>query len=73
MRVFLILCLVVVVRENSAEIDWWETSVIYQIFPRSFKDSDGDGIGDLKGIKKLSKIFEDQEIFIMSHAAQVRV
>mgnify|MGYP002641337690 CR=1 FL=1 len=32
------------------EKKWWHTSVIYQIYPRSFMDSNNDGIGDLKGI-----------------------
>ncbi len=31
---------------------WWENAVAYQIYPRSFQDSNGDGVGDLQGIIK---------------------
>lgn len=42
------------------ERTWWKEAVVYQIYPRSFKDSDGDGVGDIQGI--VSKLDYLQEL-----------
>ncbi len=37
---------------SSRDPDWWRQAVVYQIYPRSFADADGDGLGDLRGITR---------------------
>ena len=31
---------------------WWKEAVIYQVYPRSFQDTNGDGVGDLEGVRR---------------------
>ncbi|MGN9889946.1 glycoside hydrolase family 13 protein [Micromonospora sp. L31] len=36
----------------AADADWWRSAVVYQVYVRSFADADGDGVGDLRGIRE---------------------
>jgi len=36
-------------RQNAEPLKWWEEGIIYQVYPRSHMDSNGDGVGDLAG------------------------
>ena len=47
------------------EKDWWKGKVAYQIYPKSFKDSNGDGVGDIKGITEKLDYLQDLGIDIL--------
>ncbi|MFM6980938.1 MAG: glycoside hydrolase family 13 protein [Micrococcales bacterium] len=49
-----------IIHEAKAGGEWWRSGVIYQIYPRSFADANGDGMGDLQGIK--SRLVKLQEL-----------
>ena len=41
------------------DYEWWQKTVVYQIYPRSYRDSTGNGIGDLNGIREKVDYIED--------------
>ncbi|MFB6141537.1 MAG: alpha-glucosidase [Halosimplex sp.] len=45
--------------DDGGERVWWKDAVVYQVYPKSFEDSDGDGVGDLQGIRERVGYLDD--------------
>lgn len=52
-------------RADTVDKDWWKNAVVYQIYPKSFKDSNNDGFGDLKGIISKLDYFNETGITVV--------
>jgi glycosidase len=50
---------------ETPERAWWKEAVVYQIYPRSFNDSDGDGVGDIPGITERVDYLDDLDIDVV--------
>ena len=50
---------------EGVERAWWKEAVVYQIYPRSFQDTTGNGVGDLKGITKRLDYLKKLEIDVV--------
>ncbi|MED7654792.1 UNVERIFIED_CONTAM: hypothetical protein DV031_16525 [Lacticaseibacillus paracasei] len=47
------------------EIPWWKKSVVYQVYPKSFNDSNGDGVGELNGITETLDYLADLGVDVL--------
>ena len=52
---------------------WWREAVVYQIYPRSFADSNGDGVGDLRGIGRMLAFTSNDEVNALATARFARI
>ena len=57
--VMIVAAIVLIGVAPDCDTPWWKTTVIYQCYPQSFQDSDGDGVGDLNGILQRASYFTD--------------
>ncbi|KAM8713399.1 hypothetical protein ACLKA7_013676 [Drosophila subpalustris] len=59
MRLAAVISILSVLLAIGSATEWWESGNYYQIYPRSFRDSDGDGIGDLNGVTEKLQYLKD--------------
>ena len=55
---------------NRPVTPWWVDAVIYQVYPRSFADADGDGMGDLRGITQRLESIAQLSVLSLIHISE---